>query len=57
MIEIKCDVHTHTLYSRHAFSTIEENVRAASEQGLELLATTDHYSPCLLYTSDAADEL
>lgn len=45
MIEIKCDVHTHTLYSRHAFSTIEENVRAASEQGLELLATTDHYSP------------
>ena len=47
MIEIKCDVHTHTLYSRHAFSTIEENVRAASEQGLELLATTDHYSPML----------
>ena len=31
------DVHTHTLYSRHAYSTIEENVRAAAEAGLEIL--------------------
>lgn len=43
----KCDTHTHTLYSRHAFSTIEENVRAAAEQGMELLATTDHFSDML----------
>ncbi len=42
--EIKCDTHTHTLYSRHAYSTIEENVRAAKAQGLELLASTDHFS-------------
>ena len=42
------DVHTHTLFSRHAYSTIEENVRAAAEAGLELLGSTDHFS-CMLY--------
>ncbi|MCH3987678.1 MAG: phosphatase [Lachnospiraceae bacterium] len=44
---LKCDCHTHTLYSRHAYSTIAENVRAAKEQGLELLASTDHFSGML----------
>lgn len=44
---LKCDCHTHTLYSRHAYSTIAENVRAAKEQGLELLASTDHFSAML----------
>ena len=34
---IKCDTHTHTLFSKHAYSTIEENVRAAAEAGMELL--------------------
>ncbi|MDD3369905.1 MAG: phosphatase [Lachnospiraceae bacterium] len=48
MKKITCDTHTHTLYSRHAYSTIEENVRAAAEQGLELLASTDHFG-CMLY--------
>lgn len=47
MINLKCDTHTHTLFSRHAYSTIEENVRAARERGLELLATTDHFSAML----------
>lgn len=47
MDKIKCDTHTHTLYSRHGYSTIEENVRAAAEQGLELLASTDHFSDML----------
>ncbi len=46
-IKIGCDVHTHTLYSRHAYSTIEENVRAAAEKGLELLGSTDHFSSML----------
>ncbi len=46
-LTLQCDVHTHTLYSRHAFSTIEENVRAAREQGLSLLGTTDHFSSIL----------
>lgn len=48
MIRIACDVHTHTLFSRHAYSTVEENVRAASAQGLELLGITDHFS-CMLF--------
>ena len=47
MYTVKCDTHTHTLYSRHAFSTIEENVKAAAGQGMELLATTDHFSDML----------
>lgn len=48
MIRIACDVHTHTLFSRHAYSTLEENVRAASAQGFELLSVTDHFS-CMLF--------
>lgn len=44
-MNILCDVHTHTLHSRHAYSTLEENVRAAAELGLELVGTTDHFSP------------
>lgn len=47
MITIACDVHTHTLFSRHAYSTLEEDVRAAAAQGLELLGVTDHYSSML----------
>ncbi len=47
MYQIECDTHTHTFYSRHAYSTIEENVRAAGEAGLRLLASTDHFSDML----------
>jgi len=47
MYDIKCDTHTHTLYSRHAYSTIQENVRAATDTGMELLASTDHFSSML----------
>lgn len=36
------DTHTHTLASGHAYSTIQENVRAAAKKGLELLAITEH---------------
>lgn len=39
-----CDIHTHTLFSRHAYSTIGECVAAAKAVGLELLGSTDHYS-------------
>lgn len=42
------DVHTHTLFSRHAYSTIQENVQAASDAGLEVLGSTDHFS-CMLF--------
>jgi putative hydrolase len=44
MLKNLCDTHTHTIFSRHAYSTIEEDVRAASERGLELIGVTDHYS-------------
>lgn len=46
-MRILCDTHTHTLFSRHAYSTLEENVRAAAEAGLELLGSTDHFSSML----------
>lgn len=36
------DVHTHTVSSGHAYSTIDENMKAASTKGLEILAMTDH---------------
>ena len=49
MLTNLCDTHTHTLYSRHAYSTIRENVLAAAEVGLELLGSADHYS-CMLFS-------
>lgn len=36
------DSHTHTLVSEHAYSTLEENIRAAARAGLELMCMTDH---------------
>lgn len=36
------DVHTHTLASGHAYSTIREMARMASERGLVLLGITEH---------------
>lgn len=47
MYQIECDTHTHTIFSRHAYSTIEENVRAARDKGIKLLASTDHFSDML----------
>ncbi|MGN0071600.1 MAG: phosphatase [Atopobiaceae bacterium] len=51
-MNLACDVHTHTLFSRHAYSTIQENVEAAKAQGLELLGSTDHYSSMLFTEQD-----
>lgn len=47
MRQLLCDAHTHTMFSRHAYSTIQENVLAASERGLELLGSADHFSAML----------
>ncbi|MBM6774680.1 phosphatase [Olsenella profusa] len=52
MLQNRCDVHTHTLYSRHAYSTLRENVLAAHEAGLELLGVTDHFSDMLFPNTD-----
>ena len=39
---IQLDVHTHTIASGHAFSTIQEMAMAATEKGLKLLGITEH---------------
>ena len=54
MLQNRCDVHTHTLFSRHAYSTVRENVLAAREVGLELLGITDHFSDMLFPNTDLA---
>ena len=54
MIKIKTDTPTHTLASGHAYSTIEENLRAGKEQGLELVGITDHFSSFFVPSTDFA---
>lgn len=44
----RCDVHTHTLYSRHAYSTIAENIHEAAKNGLELLRVRITLVPCCM---------
>lgn len=41
-MNILLDVHTHTLASGHAFSTIQEMVDAAASKGLQILGITEH---------------
>lgn len=41
-MKIIADTHTHTLASTHAYSTILENAKFASEIGLKYLGFTDH---------------
>ncbi|MCM8710160.1 phosphatase [Clostridium sp. SYSU_GA19001] len=36
------DTHTHTISSGHAYNTLLENIKEASQNGIELIATTDH---------------
>lgn len=41
-MHIEVDSHTHTVASGHAYSSLAENVSAASAKGIRLLAITDH---------------
>lgn len=41
-MNIELDMHTHTLASGHAFSTLQEMAKAGSEKGLKLLGITEH---------------
>jgi len=41
-MRLLADLHTHTVASGHAFSTITELATAAAGKGLELIAFTDH---------------
>ncbi len=43
-MNIELDVHTHTIASGHAFSTLQEMAKAASDKGLKLLGITEHSS-------------
>lgn len=41
-MKILFDSHTHTLASTHAYSTVTEMAKTASERGMEAIAITDH---------------
>lgn len=42
MKQVLLDVHTHTVASGHAYSTIQEMAKAAAEKGLQVLGITEH---------------
>lgn len=42
--DIIADLHTHTIFSGHAYSTVKENIDVARENGIKYLAITDHYN-------------
>ena len=42
MGKYELDVHTHTIASGHAYGTITEMAKAASEKGLKILGITEH---------------
>ncbi len=41
-MKILIDTHTHTVHSGHAYSTVNENLKYASENNIELVCLTDH---------------
>ena len=41
-MKIELEVHTHTIASGHAFSTLQEMAQAAAGKGLKLLGITEH---------------
>lgn len=41
-MQIIADMHTHTIISGHAYSTLQENLLVAAERGLRYMATTEH---------------
>ena len=41
-MKLVLDTHIHTTASGHAYSSLQENVKAAKDRGLSLMAVTDH---------------
>lgn len=41
-MEYKIDLHIHTNVNPHAFSTLEENIKAAAKKGMEVIGITNH---------------
>ena len=39
---IYLDLHTHTIVSGHAYSTLNENIAAAKQHGLKIYGISDH---------------
>lgn len=50
-MNIELDVHTHTVVSGHAYSSLQEMVYAATTKGLKLLGITEH-GPAIPGTCD-----
>nr|WP_245684819.1 phosphatase [Orenia metallireducens] len=46
IIKLIADLHTHTIASGHAYSTINEMVLGAKKNGIKILGMTDH-GPCM----------
>lgn len=42
IMNIVLDIHTHTVASGHAFSTLQEMAQAAADKGIQLLGITEH---------------
>lgn len=42
MNKLPVDLHTHTIASGHAFSTMKEMAESAAQKGLKMIAVTDH---------------
>lgn len=41
--DILIDMHTHSIFSKHAFSTIEENIKEAKNKNLKYMVVSDHF--------------
>ena len=41
--DVYADLHVHSIFSKHAYSTIKENIDIAKERNLKYLAITDHF--------------
>ena len=41
-MNLQFDVHTHTVVSGHAYSTLQENIQVAKDKGLKYLGTSEH---------------
>lgn len=54
MNKIKCDLRTHTFFSAGGLSTLQENIEAARDRDIQLLAVTDPFS-ALVVDEDSGD--
>ena len=41
-MKLLSDLHTHTIASGHAYTTLMENINYCAENGIKILGTSDH---------------